>query len=56
MMVEKRKLLKCRYDRSIPVIRTYYEVTYLCKRCGETVVRHEYRDMSNERNDVNGKL
>lgn len=56
MMVEKRKLLKCKYDRSIPIVRTYYEVTYLCKRCGETVVRQEYRDMSDERNDVNGQV
>lgn len=41
---EKRGLLKRGYGKSISVIRTYYEVTYLCKRCGETVVRQEYRD------------
>lgn len=40
----------------IPVVRTYYEVTYLCKRCGETVVRQEYRDINNERKIVDGKL
>lgn len=44
MTAEKRRLLKCGYGKSIPVVRTYYEVTYLCKRCGETVVRQEYRD------------
>lgn len=45
MMVEKRKLLKRGYGKSIPVIRTYYEVTYLCKRCGETVVQQKYKDI-----------
>lgn len=29
----------------IPVVRNYYEVTYLCKRCGEMVVRQEYEDI-----------
>lgn len=56
MTEEKRRLLKRGYGKSIPIVRTYYEVTYLCKRCGEMVVRQEYRDMSEERNDVNGQV
>lgn len=45
-----------RNGMGIPVVRNYYEVTYLCKRCGETVVRQEYRDINNERKIVDGKL
>lgn len=33
-----------RYSKDVPIIRTYYEVTYLCRRCGETVIRQEYSD------------
>lgn len=51
-MATKRR----RNGMDIPVVRTYYEVTYLCKRCGEMVVRQEYRDINNERNDVNGQV
>lgn len=39
-MATKRR----RNGMDISVVRTYYEVTYLCKRCGEMVVRQEYRD------------
>ena len=45
-----------RYSKDVPIVRTYYEVTYLCRRCGEAVIRQEYEDMRNERNIVDGKL
>lgn len=40
MTVRKNQWLK--YSKDIPVVRTYYEVTYLCGRCGEIVTRQEY--------------
>lgn len=45
-----------RYSKDVPIVRAYYEVTYLCKRCGEAVIRQEYEDMRNERKIVDGKL
>ena len=51
-MATKRR----RNGMDIPVVRTYYEVTYLCKRCGETIVRQEYRVINNEGKSVDGKL
>ncbi|MBE5040136.1 hypothetical protein [Ructibacterium gallinarum] len=50
LTMKKRRMLKRGYGKGIPVVRTYYEVTFLCKRCGETVVRQEYRDMEDMRN------
>ncbi|MBE5041162.1 hypothetical protein [Ructibacterium gallinarum] len=44
MTTKRRRLLKCGHGRSVFVVRTYYEVTYLCKRCGETVMRQKYED------------
>ena len=44
MTAEKSKLLKRGYGKSIPIVRTYYEVTYLCKRCGESLIRQKYTD------------
>lgn len=43
MTVKNKRWL--RESENIPIVRTYYEVTYLCKRCGETVVRQEYEDI-----------
>jgi len=40
MTVRKNQWLK--YSKDVPVVRTYYEVTYLCRRCGEIVTRQEY--------------
>ena len=33
---------KCSVD--VPGVRTFYEVTYLCRRCGHTVIRQDYAD------------
>lgn len=40
MTVRKNQWLK--YSKDVPAVRTYYEVTYLCRRCGEIVTRQEY--------------